>query len=69
VLGFGFSDTAQTFSPSLSIISQNPRRVGGAAAKLLIELITNPDAVKSRDVIIEETLLWNESILKKHKRE
>jgi len=66
VLGFGFSDTAQTFSPSLSVISQDPRRVGSAAAKLLIELITNPEGVRSRDIIIEETFLWNSSILKKH---
>ncbi len=69
VLGFGFSDTAQSFSPSLSIISQDPRRVGSAAAKLLIELITNPEAVKPRDIVIEETFLWNDSIIKKYNRE
>ena len=68
VLGFGFSETAQTFSPSLSIINQDPRRVGSAAAKLLLELISNPEAVKSRDITIKETFLWNESILKKHRR-
>ncbi len=69
VLGFGFSDTAQTFSPSLSIISQDPRRVGRAAADLLIELISNPDSAKPRDVVIEETFLWNDSIAKKYNRE
>jgi len=65
VLGFGFSDTAQTFSPSLSVINQDPRSVGSAAAKLLIELITKPEEVKSRGVILEETFLWNGSVLKK----
>jgi LacI family transcriptional regulator len=68
VLGFGFSDTAQTFSPSLSIINQDPRRVGSAAAKVLIELITKPEAVNHRDTVIEETFLWNDSIIKKPNR-
>ncbi len=67
VLGFGFGETAATFSPSLSIINQDPRRVGSAAANLLLELISNPEAVKSRDITIEETFLWNESIVKKHR--
>ena len=69
VLGFGFGETAQTFSPSLSIISQDPRKVGSVAAELLMELISNPDTEKPRNILIEETFLWNESILKKHKRE
>ena len=69
VVGFGFSETAKTFSPALSIISQDPRKVGGAAADLLIETIVNPDSQKPRNIIIEETFLWNDSILKKDKRE
>ncbi len=68
VLGFGISETAQLLSPSLSIISQDPRKVGSAAAELLIELISHPETVKSRDITIEETFLWNESILRKHGR-
>ena len=65
VLGFGFSETAQTFSPSLSIISQDPRKVGKVAAELLLELISNPDSEKPRNIVIEETFLWNDSILRK----
>jgi len=65
VLGFGFSDTAQTFSPSLSVISQDPRKVGSVAAELLMELISNPDTEKPRNLVIEGTFLWNDSILKK----
>lgn len=69
VLGFGFADTVRTFSPPLSIINQDPRRVGSVAAKLLVELITDPDAVKSRNVIIEEEFLWRGSIVKKRNPE
>lgn len=66
VLGFGFSDTAQTFTPSLSVINQDPRKVGGSATELLIELIKNPGTEKSRNVIIEEGILWNDSMIKKN---
>ena len=66
VAGFGFSETAQTFSPTLSVVSQDPRRVGGAAAELLIELITNPESGRPRNVVLEETFIWNDSILRRN---
>ncbi len=65
IAGFGFKDTAQSFTPPLSIINQDPRKIGSTAAELLIEMINNPCTVLQRNLIIEEEFLWNNSILKK----
>ena len=65
IAGFGFKDTAQSFTPTLSIINQDPRKIGSKAAELLIEMINNPSDVLHRNLIIEEEFLWNNSILKK----
>ena len=65
VAGFGFKDTAQSFTPSLSIINQDPRKIGSTAAELLIKMIKNPGLKKQNNVIIEEEFIWNNSIIKK----
>ncbi len=67
ILGFGFNDTAQTFSPSLSIINQDPRKIGSIASELLIEIIKNPDKDIFHEKILEEEFLWNDSIIRKSK--
>jgi len=65
IAGFGFKDTAQSFTPSLSIINQDPRKIGSAAAELLINMIKNPGLKKQNNIIIEEEFIWNNSIIKK----
>ena len=65
VAGFGFKETAQSYTPALSIINQDPRKIGSAAAELLIEMIGNSGIKNQRNIIIEEEFLWNNSILKK----
>ncbi len=65
VTGFGFKDTAQSFTPSLSIINQDPRKIGSTAADLLIEMIKNPDIKKQKSIILKEEFLWNDSIILK----
>ena len=62
IVGFGFSETAKAFSPSLSIINQDPRKIGCRAASLLLELINNKQTDVSHNVIIEEEFLWHNSI-------
>ena len=65
IVGFGFSETAEAFSPSLSIINQDPRRIGSSAVLLLLNLINNtPNGIMS-NVIIKEEFLWHNSILLK----
>jgi LacI family transcriptional regulator len=65
IIGFGFSETAQMFSPTLSIIHQDPRKLGTTALEVLIEEIQNPMQNKTRNIIIEEKFIWNNSIIKK----
>jgi len=66
VLAYGFKEAAQNFSPSLSIINQDPRKLGAAAAEHIIKMIKNPDVRKTDNVIIEEEFIWNDSIIKKN---
>ena len=63
VLGFGFNETAQTFSPTLTVISQDPRKIGNAAASLIFKLIDNREADVQQNVLIKEEFVWNNSIL------
>jgi LacI family transcriptional regulator len=65
IMGFGFSETAQMFSPTLSIIHQDPRKLGTVALEVLIEEMQNTKQNKPRNVIIEEEFIWNNSIIKK----
>ena len=65
VLAYGFNETAQIFSPSLSVINQDPRKIGNTAAELLIKMIKNPDSKKNKNIIIDEEFVWNKSIFKK----
>lgn len=66
VLAYGFKETAQNFSPSLSIINQDPRKIGAEAAEHIIKMIKNSDVRKTDNVIIEEEFIWNDSIIKKN---
>jgi LacI family transcriptional regulator len=63
IVAYGFNEIARTFTPSLSVINQDPRRIGLAAAKMLIDEIKGSSA--SDNVIIEEEFIWNSSIIRK----
>ena len=65
IIGFGFNETAQMFSPALSIIHQDPRKLGATALEALIGEIQNPRQNKPRNIIIEEKFIWNNSVIKK----
>jgi len=65
IAAFGFNEIAQTFTPPLSIINQNPRKIGLAATNMLIEKIANKNIDKTDQITIEEEFLWNDSILRK----
>jgi len=67
VVGFGFKDTAQSFSPSLAIVNQNPRKIGSIAAELLIKIINGADNEVQQNIILEEEFIWNNSILRNSK--
>jgi LacI family transcriptional regulator len=61
-VAYGFNETVQTFSPSLSIINQDPRKLGRAAVNTLIDEINNIELNKIQSISIEEEFLWNNSI-------
>jgi LacI family transcriptional regulator len=65
IIGYGFSETAQLFSPTLSIINQDPRKMGKIAAKMLIDEIQGKSVTTPSQVLIEEDFQWNTSILKR----
>jgi LacI family transcriptional regulator len=65
IIGYGFSETAQLFSPTLSIINQDPRKMGRTAANMLIDEIQNLSNNSLAEIFIEEVFQWNTSILKR----
>lgn len=67
VAAFGFSETAQTFTPSLSVINQDPRKIGKIATEKLLDEIINKVSHQKNKIIIEEEFLWNDSISTKNK--
>ena len=65
IAGFGFKDTAETFTPPLSVINQDPRKIGSEATRLLVEIINNPGIEIEKNIVIDEEFIWNNSIIKK----
>ena len=62
IMGYGFSETAHLFSPTLSIINQDPRKMGKIAADLLIDEIQGISQKSHTEILIEEDFQWNTSI-------
>jgi len=65
IIGYGFSETAQLFSPSLTIINQDPRIMGQLAVNTLIDEILNESEQNKIEMVIEEDFQWKTSVLKK----
>jgi len=61
IMGYGFSETAQLFSPSLTIINQDPRKMGQLAVNTLIDEILDESIPKPTSLIIEEEIQWKSS--------
>jgi LacI family transcriptional regulator len=64
IVGYGFSETAQLFSPTLSIINQDPRKMGSIAANLLLDEIEGNSIRSGMQVLIDEDFQWNTSVRK-----
>jgi len=67
IFGYGFSETTDMFQPPLTIINQDPRKMGQQAISLLLDVIENKISGRPDDIIIKEEFLWKESILRKEK--
>jgi LacI family transcriptional regulator len=65
IIGYGFSETAQLFSPSLTIINQDPRKMGLIAVNTLIDEILEEEKTEPLSIVIDEDFQWKTSVLKK----
>jgi LacI family transcriptional regulator len=65
IVGYGFSESAHLFSPTLSVINQDPIRMGKLAANLLIDEIQAKTDNSHAEILIQEDFCWNTSVLKK----
>ena len=62
VFGFGFNEITDFFDPQLTVINQDPRKMGLEAIKLLINEIDKGTGINHTEVLIEEEFLWRKSV-------
>lgn len=62
ILGYGFSEITDFFDPQLTVINQDPRKMGQESVKLLIAEIENEGKKVSRKILIDEEFLWRKSV-------
>ncbi len=65
VVGFGFNESAHLFSPTLSVINQDPIKMGKIAANLLIDEIQGTTDSSHAEILIQEDFHWNTSVMKR----
>jgi LacI family transcriptional regulator len=65
IVGYGFSESAHLFSPTLSVINQDPIRMGKLAANLLIDEIQGSTPESHAEILIQEDFHWNTSVMKR----
>jgi LacI family transcriptional regulator len=68
IFGYGFSEITDFFDPQLTIINQDPRKMGTEAIKLLIDEIEKKTKKGHGKIYIEEEFLWRKSVLRKLKK-
>jgi LacI family transcriptional regulator len=68
IFGCGFSEITDFFDPQLTIINQDPRKMGFEACKLLINEIENKIKIGQNKIFIEDEFLWRKSVIRKVKK-
>ncbi len=58
---YGFSETNNISSPSMSVINQDPRKLGIRSAQILLDLIRKKTNSKPVREILDEQIIWNKS--------
>jgi LacI family transcriptional regulator len=64
IFGYGFSEITDFFDPQLTVINQDPRKMGKEACKLLINEIEKESRSGSK-IYIDEEFLWRNSVRRK----
>jgi LacI family transcriptional regulator len=67
IFGFGFHEITDFFDPQLTLINQDPRKLGVEAIKLLINEIEHKVKSGQNKLLIEEEFLWKKSVKRKLK--
>jgi LacI family transcriptional regulator len=62
IMGFGFSETTDLFSPPMAVINQDPRKMGLLASSTLFNEIKFGTSVRQVKIRIGEEFLWNRSL-------
>jgi LacI family transcriptional regulator len=65
LFAYGYSEIAQTFRPSLSLINQDPRMLGNIAVEVLMDRIQKENNFLERQILLKEEFVWNDSIKRK----
>jgi LacI family transcriptional regulator len=68
IFGFGFNEITDFFDPQLTVINQDPRKIGLEAIKLLINEIEKKTKSGHSKIFIEEEFLWRKSVKRKVKK-
>jgi LacI family transcriptional regulator len=66
VVAFGFSETAELFSPTLSVINQDPRVMGKMTMEILLSEIEQKSLSNKQHINLKivEDFIWNNSLKK-----
>lgn len=67
IFGYGFSEITDFFDPQLTVINQDPRKMGFEACKLLIDEIEQKVNAGKNKILIEEEFLWRKSVKRRVK--
>ena len=62
IFGYGFNEITEFFDPQLTVINQDPRKMGQEACKLLIDEIEMKVKSGQTKICIEEEFLWRKSV-------
>jgi len=62
IFGYGFSEITDFFDPQLTVINQDPRKMGVEAVTLLLNEIERKSQGDQRKIYIEEEFLWRNSV-------
>jgi LacI family transcriptional regulator len=65
IFGFGFAEITDFFDPQITIINQDPRKMGTAAMRLLIDSIMKTSGKREKKIVLGEEFLWRNSIKRK----
>ena len=68
VFGYGFNEITDFFDPQLTVINQDPRKMGMEAIRILINEIEKKTKSGTSKIYIEEEFIWRKSVKRKAKK-